>query len=310
MMFDLAPRLRHSRQNRQAFFHTPVTLACPACGAGVGFEPRQIGARCGQCRTPLHRQPDDDTAIAPTGLLPFRLSEDEAWARLSATEGFAGEPDGPDAPRVVRLYVPYWRLAAHVNASWSVQEYVRHLETYETRSGGVASDYDEAVLATTTEDGVLARLEPAHVSEADPYESSLLGDVAVDLPTVALSDAWTAMRERWDRRLDELMRRNDSSGLTDHRQSDSLSCEYTQERGALVYVPVFVLERADSSRLTWVVDGYSGQVARARRARKARAADEELPAVSEKAIGIGVLLVLAVVMLLMGLWLVRRLWWY
>lgn len=317
-MFDLAPRLRHSRQNRQTFFNTRVDLPCPVCGTAVVFEPRASGVICAHCRSPLHRQPDEPTPLAPTGVLLFRLTDEEARQAIAAEEGRADwQAKGlPPPPVVRRLYVPYWQFAAHVVASWRVREYDRVHEQYDTKSGGFASDYDDALLAATVDDDMaaLAALRPEGLAEAVGFEPARLGEISALLPTVALDDAWSSMRERWEKRLSTATDREARGGLFDSREIDDMSSEYSQERGALVYVPVFVPEPGRHGAATpLVVDGYSGAVVRARRRRHKSGTSrdvEQIPQVPEAVIGVAVLAVIGIFVALLALWLVRRLWWY
>jgi hypothetical protein len=312
MMFALAPRLRHSRQNRQTFFNARVELACPVCGGAVAFEPRAIGVFCGRCRSPLHRQPDDDTPLAPTGILPFRISPEEAQQKLTEAQGLAPwQTSGAGLPVLQRRYVPFWWFAAHVVASWRVREYDRVDERYEPRAGGFAADYDRTVLAAAAggDPNALDQLKPAYLAEAVAYEPSGLADVDALPPTVALSDAWVATRERWEGRIQKVMREDVGA----FRQADESSSEYSQERAALVYVPVYLPEH-DSEASAIVVDGYSGEVIRAKRTRRSDDVGDDaaaqVPQIPEAVLGVAVLGVIALVMLLMALWLVRRLWWY
>ena len=312
-MFDLRPRLVHSPQNRRTFFNTSVELPCPVCGGVVAFAPRVSGVLCGHCGSPLHRQPDDATPLGPTAMLPFRVSEPEALASLAtagATQAAAANDAGrPAALR--RLYVPYWHLAAHIATTWRVSEY----DTFTPGSGSdgeIAVDYEQAILAATpdSDSSVLTDLEPRLLPEATAYEPAQLAGIAVLDPTVVLSDAWSTARERWEARLSDLVR--EEGGLGSEEVEENLT-EYSQERAALVLVPVYVPERTDGAApASWAVDGYSGAVVHAGAKPSEPDADAaaDVPQVPEAVIGGAVLVVIAGVLLLFGLWFAQRLWWY
>ena len=315
MLFDLPPRLVHSRQNRQRFFNERVDRPCPVCGTAVAFEPRAIGVACGHCRSPLHRQPDDDTPIAPTGVLPFRVSEDEARAKISEAEG---EPapaavDGGNVTPLRRLYAPYWRFSAHVVASWRLSEYDRVDDRYEGKHGGFTGDYDEATAAATFDGEIeaLADFRPPHLAEASVYAVSQLGEIPALPPTRPLADAWSDMRERWEARIQKVMHRDRGESVFTPSEITDSSSEYSEERGALVYVPVYVADREGGMTGGDVlVDGYSGAIIRAKQKKTVAEIEAESLQVPDAAVGVGVLLVIGVVILAIVLWVLRHLYWY
>ncbi len=306
-MFELAPRLRHRPENRRTFFEKTVTLACPVCGALVAFEPRATGVACGTCRSPLHRQPDDEIPIGPASVVPFAISDEDALARIPAHDDSALLVGAGDEPRLRRVFVPCWRFAARIRASWEVTQYNRQTDEYDTKRGGVVTDYDDLVPCVPDEDGALSRWRPEIPPDLPVYEpSSLMGGEPL-LPTVPLSTAWITVLARWEERITELACRNDSAWSG--RQTDAPSLSWSEERGALVYLPIFVpATAADDTSRRWAIDGVTGQLVRARRVRKVP--DDDAGPDTEKILGVAVLLAIGGVILALGLWFARRLWWY
>lgn len=315
MLFELAPRLVHSQQNRQLFFNARIDRPCPVCGEDVAFEPRTIGVICGHCRSPLHRQPDDDTPVGPSAALPFRLSDDEALAKFAEVDG-RQMPDGVNPGRlrgVRRMYAPYWRFTAHVVASWTVSQYDRVDDRYERSRGGFTDDYDGAAPAAVFEGEVeaLAAFRPTYLGEASPYGEARLGEVAALPPTLALANAWSGMRERWEERIQEVMGRDRGESVFTPSEITESSADYSQERGALVYVPIFVADREGGpGDRPAVIDGYSGEVRRAKRRKSVAEVEAASLQVPDAAVGVGVLVVIGLVVLALALWVLRHLYWY
>jgi hypothetical protein len=315
MLFDLAPRLVHSRQHRHLFFNERIDRPCPICGKDVAFEPRAVGVICGHCGSPLHRQPDDDTPLGPTAVLPFRLSDAEALAKFAeADERRKPGSVSPGRLRGVRrMYAPYWRFSAHVAASWTVSEYDRVDDRYANQHGGFTADYDEATPAAAFDGATaaLADFTPPGIAEASAYDATDLAGVAAIPPTTPLANAWSDMRERWEEQVQKTMRRDRGESIFTPSEISESSSEYSQERGALVYVPVYAAEReGDMTGVPVLVDGYSGTIIRAKRRKTVAEIEAESLQVPDAAVGVGVLLVLGLVVLALALWVLRHLYWY
>lgn len=319
-MFDLRPRLVHSLKNRQVFFNTSVDLPCPVCGQAVAFVPRVSGVLCGHCGSPLHRQPDDATPVGPTGMLPFRVSEQDAHARLAAAATEPAAAAGAQALRLRKAYVPYWRLGAHIATSWRVAN-PANIDAVDDPDGHVAVDYDKLLLAVPPEgEGAnLPDLDPQLAADASAYEPSRLAGIEVRTPTVVLVDAWTTARETWESRLRKQIE-DEYGALRRNETIELILTEYSKERAGMILVPVYLPEStSDGASVPLAVDGYSGDVLRPRQTRSASDSDTdsdshgdaiEMPEVSEAFIGRAMLVVIAGVLLVFGLWFARRLWWY
>jgi hypothetical protein len=317
-MFDLRPRLVHSLKNRQVFFNANVDLPCAVCGQNVAFAPRVSGVLCGHCGSPLHRQPDDATPVGPTRMLPFRLSEQDAQARLAAAATEPAAVAGAQPPRLRKVYVPYWHLAAHIATSWRVGNPAR-MDPVDSALGHVAVDYDELLLAVPPEGegAILPDLTAQVAADASDYEPSRLGGIEVRTPTFVLVDAWTASREAWEPRLRKQIK-GEYGLLKSNESIELIVTEYSQERAGMLLVPIYLPEpTSDGVSVPLAVDGYSGDVLRPRpRSAKPDGDDDddadaaELPQVPEAFIGGAVLVVIAGVLVLFGLWFAQRLWFY
>jgi hypothetical protein len=259
-MFELGPRLRHNLRNRTAFNEATVTLACPTCGHGVIFAPKITTVTCERCLTPLLRGPDDDQPLAPTAILPFRVTEAQADARLRAE--FAPARDPAYALTWARVYMPYWRFDVHVRCPWRHQsrsyDATIDADRTETMSGEVEDDVRQRFPAAALDDdrGVLDAFEPPSLDEAVSFEPGLLGGTPVQRVTIGLERAWERARSRVEARAEAAVKADAGlwSGLPEEWVANR-----TTEQAALVLVPLYVgTGRQGASTDLFLLDGYAG----------------------------------------------------
>lgn len=129
----------------QKLAESALEVQCSSCGATVTFVPPEVASECDFCGAKIVVQPKSaDPTVAPEGVLPFRLQQQEATANVKkwiASRWFA--PDAlkkfaaPDA--IDGIYLPFWTYDANTVSYYSGQrgEYYYVTENYtETDSQG------------------------------------------------------------------------------------------------------------------------------------------------------------------------------
>lgn len=95
-----------------------LEVTCSTCGATVQFTPPEVAGHCAFCAAKIVVQPKSaDPLIAPQGVLPFRLTKQQASSSVSGwlrSRWFApnglkdvAKPDGLDG-----VYLPFWSFDA------------------------------------------------------------------------------------------------------------------------------------------------------------------------------------------------------
>ncbi len=111
----------------QADAPEPATLLCPNCGARSPFDGVSYATECPYCGTPLMTHAVESTHLKPKALLPFAVTEAEAfraaldWLR---TENAYALPD-EDATirlrsRLKGVFLPFWLFGAQSDTDYTV----------------------------------------------------------------------------------------------------------------------------------------------------------------------------------------------
>jgi DNA-directed RNA polymerase subunit RPC12/RpoP len=160
------------------------TFSCRACGAPYILPPESLSLTCPHCGSVyVIEHSDTQELIPPDGILPFRVSEEEA--RRSA------QPDAKPSPRLMELYFPMWRFDLSGQVRWTGRKYAEERRSWTTVSGS------ELVLETGRLVPASPRLagraaDPAlafDLAGMRPYEAAYLADVPAETYQVPMSDA-------------------------------------------------------------------------------------------------------------------------
>lgn len=182
-----------------------LEVRCQSCGAIVTFTPPETARQCDFCGVQIVAQPKSaDPILAPEGVLPFRITQQQAdaglrewlrsrWFAPNALKHFA-QPDAVNG-----VYLPFWTYDTHTTSYYSGErgEYYYTTETYTERdaqgrevtrtrevrhtrwspaTGTVERWFDDVLVAATTSlpQNRLESLEPWDLPELKPYDPAFL----------------------------------------------------------------------------------------------------------------------------------------
>lgn len=182
-----------------------LEVQCQSCGAMITFTPPEVARQCDFCGAQIVAQAKSaDPILAPEGVLPFRITQQEAstglhqwlasrWFAPNALKHFAQ----PDA--IHGVYLPFWTYDTHTTSYYTGErgEYYYETETYYERdsqgnqvertrqvrhtrwysaSGTVSRWFDDLLVPATTSlpQNRLEALEPWDLTELKPYDPAFL----------------------------------------------------------------------------------------------------------------------------------------
>ncbi|MCZ0961639.1 zinc ribbon domain-containing protein [Paracoccus benzoatiresistens] len=263
-------------------------LSCPNCGAQIEMGEATHASACPFCATPVVTDTGTSRKIKPQGVLPFRVTEDQA---RKAMEDWLGNlwfaPSGLTAyarrGRKMRgVYSPFWTFDARTRSDYVGQRGDHYYETvYVTQqvngrsrqvarqvrrtrwrpaAGQVARDFNDVlVLASASlprkfSDG----LTPWELSHLRPYRPDYLVGLEAEAYTIPLSDGHEIARAEMAGVILNDARR-DIGG--DEQRVDHIQTDYRDETFKHILLPVWTAAyRYNRKSYRFVVNGQSGRV--------------------------------------------------
>jgi len=202
-----------------------TVLPCPNCGAQIEFDAHEHARECAFCATPIVGKTGAHRHIKPRGLLPFALSETDAYGSMGEWLGklwFA--PNGLKKyarkdSRLSGIYLPYWTYDAMTRSAYSGERgddyYVTRTVTvkgerrqvrerrtnWSRRSGRVQRFFDDVlVLASSVLPAKFTEgLAPWDLSEMEPYLPDYLAGFRAQAYEIEVAAGFEQARVKMDR---------------------------------------------------------------------------------------------------------------
>ena len=266
-----------------------LEVRCETCGATVTFTPPQVAGDCDFCGGKIVAQPKSaDPLLAPEGVLPFRVSQDDAtdsirrwlsslWFAPSALKKMASHEG------VGGVYIPFWTYDAHTTTSYTGQrgEHYYVTETYTERdaqgnnvtktrqvrhtrwhpaSGTVSRWFDDMLVPATKSlpPARLSALEPWDMGALTTYEPAYLSGYKAQRYQVGLEEGFELAKSAAEPAIREDVRR-DIGG--DEQRIDQLTTHYSAITFKHLLLPIYVGAYRFRDRVFQVVvNGRTGEV--------------------------------------------------
>ncbi|MDB6180061.1 zinc ribbon domain-containing protein [Paracoccus fistulariae] len=264
------------------------TLSCPNCGAQLELDGANHSGTCPFCATPVVTDTGTTRKIKPQGVLPFRLTEEQAHR---AMEDWMGDlwfaPSGLVAyarkgEKLRGVYSPYWTFDANTQSEYSGQRgdyyyetvYVTQLVDGETRrvaqqvqkirwrraAGRVARRFNDVLVLASASlpRRFIDALTPWDLSHLRPYRPDYLAGLEAEGYTIPLAEGHqNARREMAGVIMNDA--RRDIGG--DVQRVDRISTRHSAETFKHVLLPVWTAAyRYNGKSYRFVVNGQSGRV--------------------------------------------------
>ncbi|WP_207102037.1 zinc ribbon domain-containing protein [Paracoccus shandongensis] len=263
-------------------------LSCPNCGAQIEMGEASHASACPFCATPVVTDTGTSRKIKPQGVLPFRVTEDQAH---KAMEDWLGNlwfaPSGLTAyarrgRRMRGIYSPFWTFDARTRSHYVGQRGDYYYETvYVTQqvngrsqqvprqvrrtrwrpaAGQVARAFNDVlVLASASlprkfSDG----LTPWDLAHLRTYRPDYLAGLEAEAYTIPLADGHKMARAEMAGVILNDARR-DIGG--DEQRVDRINTDYRDETFKHILLPVWTAAyRYNGKSYRFVVNGQSGRV--------------------------------------------------
>lgn len=281
--------LRPRAEMLQPLAKEAMQVACNSCGAVITFVPPETAKECDFCGAKIVAQPKAaDPLVAPEGVLPFRVTKQQAatnlktwissrWFAPGALKEFA-QPDKIDS-----VYIPYWTYDSYTTSHYTGErgEYYYETEWYtetdaqgnqqrksrqvrKTRwynaSGTVERWFDDVLVPATKSlsQTYLEKLEPWDFAELKAYEPAYLAGHKAQTYQVALDEGF----ERFKQITDGVIHgdvRSDIGG--DEQRIHNISTHYSAITFKHLLLPVYAgAYRFNNKVYQIVVNGRTGEV--------------------------------------------------
>ena len=266
-----------------------LEVQCQSCGATVTFTPPEVARQCDFCGAQIVAQPKSaDPILAPEGVLPFKITQQEASAGLRqwlSSRWFApnelkhfAEPDAIDG-----IYLPFWTYDTHTTSFYNGErgEYYYQTETYyeddgdgnqveRTRqvrmtnwfsvSGTVSRWFDDLLVpaSVSLRQDRLEALEPWDLGELKPYDPAFLSGYKAQRYQVDLAQGFERAKQLAAGAIETDVR-SDIGG--DEQRIQNVSTNYSGITFKHLLLPVYAgAYRLNQKVFQIVVNGRTGEI--------------------------------------------------
>ena len=266
-----------------------LEVQCQSCGAKSIFTPPEVAGRCEFCGVQIVAQPKSaDPIIAPGGLLPFRVTQQQASSELSqwlSSRWFAPSNLKHFAERqaIHGIYIPYWTYDTNTTTDYTGQrgEHYYETETYYERdaqgnqqrrtrqvrrtrwysaSGTVTASFDDVLVSGTHSlpPDRLAALEPWDLEQLRTYDPAFLSGFKAQRYQVDLQQGFEFAKQLIAPEIERGVR-NDIGG--DEQRIDELSTDYFDITFKHLLLPVYAgAYRYNGKLFQILVNGRTGEI--------------------------------------------------
>jgi DNA-directed RNA polymerase subunit RPC12/RpoP len=245
---------------------------CATCGAIETVEPGIAATRCAFCGTPsVIEAPARDDLVRPAGVLPFRVSRQQALERFRAWLGSLwfrpsdlrqrAELDGS----MQGVYVPFWTFDAATVSRWRAEAGTRRGSGRNARvdwrpvAGTLEHLFDDLPVPGSTglAGGEAQALEPFPTAELVPYDPGYLAGFVAEEYQRPLDAAWRDARARMEAILREACRAEVPGDLCRNLRVETTWSALAVKSGLL---PVWIAAyRYGGKRFGYLVNGATGK---------------------------------------------------
>ncbi|SCW41403.1 hypothetical protein SAMN02910456_01014 [Ruminococcaceae bacterium YRB3002] len=248
-------------------------IQCGNCGAETVNDALQMSGRCPFCgSTIVTALEEDDDMIAPTAVIPFKVSQSHAEMYFKQWIGkrFFAPSDIKDGSRLngfTGIYLPYWTFDADTTTDYKGKygytygsgddEYTK----WYTKSGHFdkfIDDYTVPASRRLTDDKFISKAAHFSLSAAKNYTPQALAGFVAERYTIGLEEAWKTARNGIFKLLEYETKNLESA---DTYKNVKMSTTYRNITFKYVLVPLWISSFTYDGKLyNIVINGQTGEV--------------------------------------------------
>ena len=257
------------------------TILCKACGAESIYDALQTSAVCPFCGSNQVMEQNDQDTIAPGGVVPFRISDDQAsqlfhkWIKRKwFCPKLAKESAKPK--RFKGIYLPYWTFDTDTVSTYHAEygidhttedsEGETHTETHWHNTSGTYTEFinDELVLASKNHDtSILHKLEPFDTENNKSYKPEYIAGFVAERYSLGLKDAWKIAKNSIKAKLrGQISNKIEREHNADHVRQLNVKTDYDNITYKYLLLPIWMSHFKYKDKVyQFMINGQTGKVA-------------------------------------------------
>lgn len=257
------------------------TVICKACGAETVYDVNEMANECPYCGSnQIMDDPTSKKIMAPGGVLPFKISAENASERFKSWIGrkffcpkLAKESAKPDA--FTGIYVPYWTFdadtASKYNAEYGTEHHYRdkdgnqRTEIHWHPTSGFYNKFmdDVLVCGSAKQSGsIISGLEPYDTRQVAEYKPEYMAGFKAERYTIKMKDAWETAKQKIHNILQgDVQTKIRSQYHTSHVRGIRLLTTYSNITYKYLLLPVWISAFKYKDKVyQFMVNGQTGKV--------------------------------------------------
>jgi len=259
-------------------------IICKSCGAETIYDALDVANECPYCGSNQVMEANDENTIAPGGVIPFSVGNEQASANFKQWIGkkffcpkLAKESAKPDAFK--GIYLPYWTFDTDTFSRYSGKYGIDRQEKYKDSNGEMktrtVTDWhrtsgtyqlfidDELVQGSERHDSAMLKgLEPFETAKNVPYKPEYVAGFIAERYSVGLKAAW----EKAKNSISSKLKSNISSKIVrenhaDHAKDVKVSTTFDKITYKYLMLPIWCSSFKYNGKVyQFMVNGQTGKV--------------------------------------------------
>ena len=259
-------------------------IICKSCGAETIYDALDVANECPYCGSNQVMEAKDENTIAPGGVVPFAVSNEQASANFKQWIGkkffcpkLAKQSAQPEAFK--GIYLPYWTFDSDTFSRYSGKYGIDRTETYRDsdgktqtrtvtdwhRTSGTYKKFidDELVQGSERHDSAMLKgLEPFETEKNVPYKPEYVAGFVAERYSVGLKDAWEKAKASIARKLkSDISSKIISDHNADHAKDVKVSTTFSKITYKYLMLPIWCSSFKYQNKVyQFMVNGQTGKV--------------------------------------------------